>query len=154
MPIATAYIHHNMDKLSRIYPAGSRTDSSNYNPVPMWNVGCQIGTASTLSNPPLSTWLVIVITNITVSLASLSDLVFSGAELPDSFQGDAPKPGSVPAQWCLWLHPETRIYEKPVLSVWSQHTTQRALAQEEGFPHHGELYSRKLLTGMCPLWTH
>ncbi|XP_042365972.1 1-phosphatidylinositol 4,5-bisphosphate phosphodiesterase delta-1a isoform X2 [Plectropomus leopardus] len=38
----TAYIHHNMDKLSRIYPVGSRTDSSNYNPVPMWNVGCQI----------------------------------------------------------------------------------------------------------------
>ncbi|XP_068199825.1 1-phosphatidylinositol 4,5-bisphosphate phosphodiesterase delta-1a isoform X1 [Antennarius striatus] len=39
---ATAFIHHNTDKLSRIYPAGSRTDSSNYNPVPMWNVGCQI----------------------------------------------------------------------------------------------------------------
>ncbi|XP_042254960.1 1-phosphatidylinositol 4,5-bisphosphate phosphodiesterase delta-1a isoform X1 [Thunnus thynnus] len=39
---ATAFIHHNMDKLSRIYPAGTRTDSSNYNPVPMWNVGCQI----------------------------------------------------------------------------------------------------------------
>lgn len=35
-------MHHNMDKLSRIYPAGSRTDSSNYNPVPLWNVGCQI----------------------------------------------------------------------------------------------------------------
>ncbi|XP_061777258.1 1-phosphatidylinositol 4,5-bisphosphate phosphodiesterase delta-1a isoform X3 [Nerophis ophidion] len=39
---ASAFIHHNMDKLSRIYPAGSRTDSSNYNPVPMWNAGCQI----------------------------------------------------------------------------------------------------------------
>ncbi|XP_072306989.1 1-phosphatidylinositol 4,5-bisphosphate phosphodiesterase delta-1a isoform X2 [Eucyclogobius newberryi] len=38
----TAFMHHNMEKLSRIYPAGSRTDSSNYNPVPMWNVGCQI----------------------------------------------------------------------------------------------------------------
>ncbi|KAJ3611629.1 hypothetical protein NHX12_021644 [Muraenolepis orangiensis] len=38
----TAFIHHNMDKLTRIYPAGSRTDSSNYNPVPMWNAGCQI----------------------------------------------------------------------------------------------------------------
>ncbi|XP_004081132.1 1-phosphatidylinositol 4,5-bisphosphate phosphodiesterase delta-1 isoform X1 [Oryzias latipes] len=38
----SAFIHHNMDKLSRIYPAGSRTDSSNYNPVPLWNVGCQI----------------------------------------------------------------------------------------------------------------
>ncbi|XP_034024816.1 1-phosphatidylinositol 4,5-bisphosphate phosphodiesterase delta-1a isoform X2 [Thalassophryne amazonica] len=39
---ATAFIHHNMDKLSRIYPGGFRTDSSNYNPVPMWNVGNQI----------------------------------------------------------------------------------------------------------------
>ncbi|XP_076868768.1 1-phosphatidylinositol 4,5-bisphosphate phosphodiesterase delta-1a isoform X1 [Brachyhypopomus gauderio] len=37
-----AFVHHNMDKLSRIYPAGSRTDSSNYNPVQMWNAGCQI----------------------------------------------------------------------------------------------------------------
>uniref|UniRef100_A0A9J7ZHB2 Phosphoinositide phospholipase C n=1 Tax=Cyprinus carpio carpio TaxID=630221 RepID=A0A9J7ZHB2_CYPCA len=37
-----SFIHHNMDKLSRIYPAGSRTDSSNYNPVPLWNSGCQI----------------------------------------------------------------------------------------------------------------
>uniref|UniRef100_A0A673FVU9 Phosphoinositide phospholipase C n=1 Tax=Sinocyclocheilus rhinocerous TaxID=307959 RepID=A0A673FVU9_9TELE len=33
---------HNTDKLSRIYPAGLRTDSSNYNPVPLWNAGCQI----------------------------------------------------------------------------------------------------------------
>ncbi|KAM6977671.1 1-phosphatidylinositol 4,5-bisphosphate phosphodiesterase delta-1a [Aplochiton taeniatus] len=39
---ANGYIHHNIDKLSRIYPAGSRTDSSNYNPVTMWNSGCQI----------------------------------------------------------------------------------------------------------------
>ncbi|KAI4888029.1 hypothetical protein NFI96_034696 [Prochilodus magdalenae] len=39
---ASAFVHHNMDKLSRVYPAGSRTDSSNYNPVPMWNAGCQI----------------------------------------------------------------------------------------------------------------
>ncbi|KAL1280253.1 hypothetical protein QQF64_014853 [Cirrhinus molitorella] len=39
---ANNYIHHNTDKLSRIYPAGLRTDSSNYNPVPLWNAGCQI----------------------------------------------------------------------------------------------------------------
>ncbi|XP_045066361.1 1-phosphatidylinositol 4,5-bisphosphate phosphodiesterase delta-1a isoform X2 [Coregonus clupeaformis] len=39
---ANAFIHHNMTKLSRIYPAGSRTASSNYNPVPLWNAGCQI----------------------------------------------------------------------------------------------------------------
>ena len=47
-------MHHNMDKLSRIYPAGSRTDSSNYNPVPMWNVGCQIGTVASLQADNLS----------------------------------------------------------------------------------------------------
>ncbi|KAK9396038.1 1-phosphatidylinositol 4-5-bisphosphate phosphodiesterase delta-1 [Crotalus adamanteus] len=35
-------IHHNVHHLSRIYPAGWRTDSSNYNPVEMWNMGCQI----------------------------------------------------------------------------------------------------------------
>ncbi|XP_017309089.1 1-phosphatidylinositol 4,5-bisphosphate phosphodiesterase delta-1a isoform X1 [Ictalurus punctatus] len=39
---ATEFIQHNMDKLSRIYPAGTRTDSSNYSPVTMWNAGCQI----------------------------------------------------------------------------------------------------------------
>ncbi|XP_031665730.1 1-phosphatidylinositol 4,5-bisphosphate phosphodiesterase delta-1 isoform X1 [Oncorhynchus kisutch] len=39
---ANSYIRHNVDKLSRIYPSGTRTDSSNYNPVPLWNAGCQI----------------------------------------------------------------------------------------------------------------
>ncbi|XP_055996618.1 1-phosphatidylinositol 4,5-bisphosphate phosphodiesterase eta-2-like isoform X3 [Ostrea edulis] len=32
----------NRHMLVRTYPAGSRTDSSNYNPVPMWNTGCQV----------------------------------------------------------------------------------------------------------------
>ncbi|KAK3697824.1 hypothetical protein RRG08_009035 [Elysia crispata] len=31
--------HH---RIVRTYPSGTRTDSSNYNPVPMWNHGCQI----------------------------------------------------------------------------------------------------------------
>ncbi|XP_077580843.1 1-phosphatidylinositol 4,5-bisphosphate phosphodiesterase delta-1-like isoform X1 [Stigmatopora nigra] len=39
---ANTFIRHNVDKLSRTYPAGSRTDSTNYNPVPLWNAGCQI----------------------------------------------------------------------------------------------------------------
>ncbi|KAF3698979.1 1-phosphatidylinositol 4,5-bisphosphate phosphodiesterase delta-1 [Channa argus] len=39
---ANACIRHNMEKLTRIYPAGYRTDSSNYNPVPLWNAGFQI----------------------------------------------------------------------------------------------------------------
>ncbi|KAH3701794.1 hypothetical protein DPMN_076790 [Dreissena polymorpha] len=29
--------------LIRTYPAGTRTDSSNYNPVAMWSGGCQVG---------------------------------------------------------------------------------------------------------------
>ncbi|XP_037538005.1 1-phosphatidylinositol 4,5-bisphosphate phosphodiesterase delta-1 isoform X2 [Nematolebias whitei] len=41
---ANAYIRHNVEKLSRVYPSGSRTDSSNYNPVDLWNAGCQIVT--------------------------------------------------------------------------------------------------------------
>ncbi|CAN9497978.1 unnamed protein product [Ophioblennius macclurei] len=36
------FVQYNMRQLSRIYPGGLRTDSSNYNPQEMWNVGCQI----------------------------------------------------------------------------------------------------------------
>ncbi|XP_020488832.2 1-phosphatidylinositol 4,5-bisphosphate phosphodiesterase delta-4 [Labrus bergylta] len=38
----THFVQHNTRQLSRIYPSGLRTDSSNYNPQDMWNVGCQI----------------------------------------------------------------------------------------------------------------
>nr|XP_057937653.1 1-phosphatidylinositol 4,5-bisphosphate phosphodiesterase delta-4-like [Doryrhamphus excisus] len=38
----TDFVQHNSVQLSRIYPSGLRTDSSNYNPQEMWNVGCQI----------------------------------------------------------------------------------------------------------------
>ncbi|KFQ29160.1 1-phosphatidylinositol 4,5-bisphosphate phosphodiesterase delta-4, partial [Merops nubicus] len=36
------FVRHNTWQLTRIYPSGMRTDSSNYNPQEMWNVGCQI----------------------------------------------------------------------------------------------------------------
>lgn len=32
----------NSVQLSRIYPKGQRIDSSNYDPLPMWNCGCQL----------------------------------------------------------------------------------------------------------------
>uniref|UniRef100_A0A4W5P1T5 Phosphoinositide phospholipase C n=1 Tax=Hucho hucho TaxID=62062 RepID=A0A4W5P1T5_9TELE len=38
----TEFVHHNSRQLSRVYPSGMRTDSSNYNPQELWNVGCQI----------------------------------------------------------------------------------------------------------------
>ncbi|NWQ74759.1 PLCD4 phosphodiesterase, partial [Columbina picui] len=36
------FVRHNACQLTRIYPSGMRTDSSNYNPQEMWNAGCQI----------------------------------------------------------------------------------------------------------------
>lgn len=46
-------------RLIRTYPAGTRTDSSNYNPVPMWNSGCQIGKiySITENNFSFSSWI-------------------------------------------------------------------------------------------------
>ncbi|KAM9349118.1 1-phosphatidylinositol 4,5-bisphosphate phosphodiesterase delta-1-like [Symphorus nematophorus] len=49
---ANAYVRHNVEKLSRIYPAGLRADSSNYNPVPLWNSGCQIVALNFQTNCP------------------------------------------------------------------------------------------------------
>ena len=36
-------INYNNKHLSRIYPGGERIISTNYNPVPMWNMGSQLG---------------------------------------------------------------------------------------------------------------
>ncbi|XP_062420805.1 1-phosphatidylinositol 4,5-bisphosphate phosphodiesterase delta-4 isoform X1 [Pungitius pungitius] len=38
----TDFVQYNTRQLTRTYPAGRRTDSSNYNPQDMWNVGCHI----------------------------------------------------------------------------------------------------------------
>ena len=40
---SSEFIDYNKRQLSRIYPAGNRFTSSNYNPQTAWNVGCQIG---------------------------------------------------------------------------------------------------------------
>lgn len=37
------FISYNKRFLSRIYPAGKRVDSSNFNPQEFWNCGCQLG---------------------------------------------------------------------------------------------------------------
>lgn len=37
------FVQHNTWQLSRVYPSGLRTDSSNYNPQEFWNAGCQMG---------------------------------------------------------------------------------------------------------------
>ncbi|CAG2063375.1 unnamed protein product, partial [Timema podura] len=39
---AEEFVNHNKLFLTRIFPNGSRVDSSNYNPQDFWNCGCQI----------------------------------------------------------------------------------------------------------------
>ncbi|XP_039287689.1 1-phosphatidylinositol 4,5-bisphosphate phosphodiesterase gamma-1-like [Nilaparvata lugens] len=36
------FYKYHQHQLSRVYPKGQRIDSSNYNPVPVWNAGCQM----------------------------------------------------------------------------------------------------------------
>jgi len=38
----TALVQYNMNQTCRIYPKGTRFDSSNYMPVNSWNTGCQV----------------------------------------------------------------------------------------------------------------
>jgi len=44
-------LRHNYRQMTRVYPTGSRFDSSNYDPVPLWNAGCQLGKDWTFSIP-------------------------------------------------------------------------------------------------------
>lgn len=50
---ATSFIHFNQQQLSRIYPSSYRVDSSNFNPQPFWNAGCQLGMNI---NPVCASW--------------------------------------------------------------------------------------------------
>lgn len=40
------FVHFTSRNLCRVYPSAYRIDSSNYNPQPMWNCGCQLGQSS------------------------------------------------------------------------------------------------------------
>lgn len=39
---ASDFVRHTLQFITRIYPRGTRTDSSNYDPQEFWNVGCQM----------------------------------------------------------------------------------------------------------------
>ncbi len=39
---ANVLIRYNRHQLSRVYPKGSRFESSNYDPLPFWNCGCHM----------------------------------------------------------------------------------------------------------------
>lgn len=37
------FIEYNKTHLARVYPKGTRTNSSNYSPLRYWSAGCQLG---------------------------------------------------------------------------------------------------------------
>lgn len=39
---ANAFVNYGNKQMSRVYPKGQRMDSSNYDPMPMWNAGSQL----------------------------------------------------------------------------------------------------------------
>ena len=39
---AGLFVSYSNRQLSRVYPKGQRMDSSNFDPLPMWNAGCQM----------------------------------------------------------------------------------------------------------------
>lgn len=41
--LGNEFVQHNACQLTRVYPSGLRTDSSNYNPQELWIAGCQLG---------------------------------------------------------------------------------------------------------------
>ena len=100
---AKAFLRYNTRQMSRIYPAGTRTDSSNFKPFPFWNAGCQIGKIS--KDYP---------TIIVKSPTLISPVPFSGLKLPDSWQAQFLQPFLVCLQWKLWLCLEASI------PLWSQ----------------------------------
>ena len=42
MTCGAVLYRYSVQQLSRVYPKGSRVDSSNYDPQPMWNAGSQM----------------------------------------------------------------------------------------------------------------
>uniref|UniRef100_A0A674KFS4 Phosphoinositide phospholipase C n=1 Tax=Terrapene triunguis TaxID=2587831 RepID=A0A674KFS4_9SAUR len=75
------YLRFNQHQLSRIYPSSYRVDSSNYNPQPFWNAGCQMGVFNPNSEDPLPNQL----------KKQLVLRIISGQQLPkprDSMLGD------------------------------------------------------------------
>lgn len=50
---AEQFMLYNQRQLTRVYPSAYRIDSSNFNPVPYWNVGCQLGRSCMRDSPSL-----------------------------------------------------------------------------------------------------
>lgn len=99
---ATSFIHFNQQQLSRIYPSSYRVDSSNFNPQPFWNAGCQLGMSTT------ATQQVYHVTATTIRKTNRFD--FSCTQLPVRGPRSPTQQSQILQQWQLWLHCQTWLH--------------------------------------------
>lgn len=70
---ASPFIHFNQQQLSRIYPSSYRVDSSNFNPQPFWNAGCQLGRSqSQRASDVHYDWVTLMLTDTQTALVSVA----------------------------------------------------------------------------------
>ena len=81
----------------RTYPSGLRTDSSNYDPHPMWNHGIQM-VALNVQTPGKS------------SIHSISFIITIYNFIRISHVS---QPRQVSAKWRLWVHIKAQSHERP-----------------------------------------
>lgn len=114
MVLGAEFVLHNARQLSRVYPSGMRTDSSNFNPQEMWNVGCQIGKST--CDVKGFWWkfrfrLLKVFSHFFSSLPSCS-------ELSDRRGGDGSERRFVRSKRALRLRGETGVHAQHWKEVW------------------------------------
>lgn len=106
-----AWLHYNRRMMCRIYPAGGRFDSSNYNPMPLWAVGCQLGEWQLIANFCMASLIRVLCGWRSIHISSYFTLMcYSGPQLPDGHSGNATKPRPVPWQRWLWLRVKAWIF--------------------------------------------
>ena len=100
-------VKYNMRQLSRVYPAGSRVDSSNLDPRVHWNAGCQIvalnfQVRARAADRACCWWC-------RDMLSAASNGFVRPARRADARPLDAAEPGPVPAERRLRLRPQARV---------------------------------------------
>lgn len=70
------FVNYNKHQLSRVYPSGTRFDSSNFMPQIFWNAGCQLVALNyqTLGNQILFSQYYSITNSFSTLLRSISDL--------------------------------------------------------------------------------
>lgn len=93
---ASAFVSYSNRQISRVYPKGQRMDSSNYDPMPMWNAGSQLVSLNYQTGgvafPEGEVWSVMFAFFVCLR------------------QADAPQRGQVQAEWEEWLRAYARLF--------------------------------------------